>query len=109
LLPGDCTPNYSRVAQTNYGDRLGHSRAAAGVDTIVMSTAIPESWSHLATTLHEYAHILAHVGPAAREKNEHQCEIKGAFDLASPVTVAATQSMKIRPTSTPYTYLLGRL
>lgn len=42
----------------------------------MVSASIPDSRNRLATLLHEYAHVLAHFGPVAREKDERQCELE---------------------------------
>jgi len=87
-LPDDCEPAYWRVSRAIKDTGLAiverplppWRQGTATVDTIVVSTTIPDSRNRLATLLHEYAHVLAHFGPVAREKVERQCELEAESD-----------------------------
>jgi len=82
-LPDDCEPAYWRVSRAIRDTGLAiferplppGRQGTATADTIVVSATIPDSRNRLATLLHEYAHVLAHFGPLAREKDERQCEL----------------------------------
>jgi len=83
-LPDDCEPAYWRVSRAIRDTGLAiferplppGRQGTATADTIVVSATIPDSRNRLATLLHEYAHVLAHFGPVAREKDERQCELE---------------------------------
>ena len=84
LLPDDCTPPSWRVSRAIREPGLAiferplppGRQGTATADAIVVSASIPDSRNRLATLLHEYAHVLAHFGPVAREKDERQCELE---------------------------------
>ncbi len=83
-LPDDCAEAYWRVSRAIRDTGMAilerslppGRQGTATADTIVVSATIPDSRNRLATLLHEYAHVLAHFGPVARDKDERQCELE---------------------------------
>ena len=51
-------------------------QGTATAEPIVVSATTSDSRNRLATLLHEYAHVLAHFGPVASEKDERQCKLE---------------------------------
>jgi len=76
-LPDDCDPAYRRVAQAIRDTSLAiferplppGRQGTATADTIAVSATIPALRNRLATRLHEYARVLAHCGPVARQED----------------------------------------
>ncbi len=83
-LPDDCEDAYWRVSKAIRATGLAiferplpmGIQGKATAEAIVISQRIPDSRNRLATLLHEYAHVLAHFGPVAREKDNRQCELE---------------------------------
>lgn len=82
-LPDDVEPLYRRVAAAIWASGVQVAEAAlpAGVHgrtdgrTIVVAAGL-DSRNRLATLLHEWAHQLAHFGPAAVDRQREQCELE---------------------------------